>query len=453
MPCYCWVPSGGFRVVYEYANQLVARGHDVAVIHPRRLAFPPAEKFTVRKRIRRMRLAAVETYKHPEIYWHEMDSRVRLEYVPDSSAKYVPEADAIFATAWHTVDSVLRLAPSKGKKCYLIQGYETFLGPRELVEDTWRAPLHKVVIAQWLVELAESLDAGSVTHIPNALDPDVYRVIAPLERRAPRVAMMVSLVPFKASRLGIEALQIARSLHPALQATVFGTVRRPNYIPDWIQYRWNPSQDELVFGIYNGSSIVVSSSVSEGFALPPAEGAACGCAMVSTDSGGVRDFIEHGVTGLLSPPGDPEALAKNICTLLADDELRIRLARAGHECIQRFTWKRSADLMEAFLQRVVRGEAADAAEGCSEKADSLRENGAMAESSPGRKRAKNDNSDGSAPNSGEAADSTRTRPRDAEEFPKPGGGQQVRNDEPGAESRDSVVSETAEKSIGASHAS
>src|SRR5579885_3571237 len=55
MPCYCWVPSGGFRVVYEYANQLVARGHRVTVIHPRRLAFPPEERFTLRQRLRRIR--------------------------------------------------------------------------------------------------------------------------------------------------------------------------------------------------------------------------------------------------------------------------------------------------------------------------------------------------------------------------------------------------------------
>lgn len=117
LPCYCWVPSGGFRVVYEYANQLVARGHQVTVIHPRRLAFPPPEKFTFRQRLRRMRLAAVESTKHPTMYWQEMDPRVRLEFVPDSSARYFPNADIVFATAWHTVASVLALPAHKGEKC------------------------------------------------------------------------------------------------------------------------------------------------------------------------------------------------------------------------------------------------------------------------------------------------------------------------------------------------
>lgn len=146
MPCYCWVPSGGFRVVYEYANRLVARGHRVTVIHPRRLAFPPAERFTLRQRFRRIRLAALEARKRPDLYWHKMDSRVRLEFVAASSAGFFPDADVVFATAWHTVKSVLALPLSKGQKCYLIQGYQTFLGPREEVDLSWRAPLRKVVI-------------------------------------------------------------------------------------------------------------------------------------------------------------------------------------------------------------------------------------------------------------------------------------------------------------------
>ena len=46
---------------------------------------------------------------------------------------------------------------------------------------------------------------------------------------------------------------------------------------------------------------------------------------------------------------DPEALAANVIRLLEDDELRIRLAKAGYERIQEFTWERSTDLLEQFL--------------------------------------------------------------------------------------------------------
>src|SRR3979411_35307 len=108
----------------------------------------------------------------------------------------------------------------------------------------------------------------------------------------------------------------------------------------------SPPQDWIVGELYNRSSIILNSSLTEGFALPPAEGAACGCAIVATDSGGIRDFVQHDVTGLLSPPRNPDALAHNLCLLLRNDDLRIRLARSGSDFIKRFTWDRSADLLE-----------------------------------------------------------------------------------------------------------
>jgi glycosyltransferase involved in cell wall biosynthesis len=117
-----------------------------------------------------------------------------------------------------------------------------------------------------------------------------------------------------------------------------------------MEYAQDPPQERIVQEFYNGSSIVVSPSRAEGFAFPPAEAAACGCAIVATDSGGLRDFVENGVTGLLSPPEDPQALARNICALLGDDDLRVRLARAGNKfVVENLDWERSTSQLERFL--------------------------------------------------------------------------------------------------------
>jgi glycosyltransferase involved in cell wall biosynthesis len=66
----------------------------------------------------------------------------------------------------------------------------------------------------------------------------------------------------------------------------------------------------------------------------------------------VRDFIIHGKTGLLSPPEDPEALARNLCLLLANDDLRIQLAQAGRAFVAGLNWEHSTDLLESFLNPV-----------------------------------------------------------------------------------------------------
>lgn len=353
LPCYAWSASGGFKVVYEYANRLVNRGHQVSVIHPRRLKFPPPEKRSLRHRARAARISLQEIFTKPVIDWHTIDPRVRVLYVPSSDASHIPDGDILFATAWHTVRSVTACPPEKGVQCYLIQHHETFMGPQALVDDTWRAPLRKVVVSRWLAELGDRLGAGEITYIPIGIDRQLYRLTNPIEQRRRQVAMMFSHVPFKGSADGIRALEISRKQFPDLKAVLFGITQRPASVPAWITYVCEPAQSHLIEGILNTSSIVMSPSHSEGFGLPPAEGALCGCAMVATDSGGVRDFIIHGQTGLLSTPRDPEALARNLCTLLANDDLRIRLAEAGRDYVSRFDWEHSTDLLEGFLRQAV----------------------------------------------------------------------------------------------------
>lgn len=349
MPCYMWGPSGGYRVVYEYANRLVARGHRVFVLHPRNLKFAPARRMPLRARLRTTKTRATELVFIPLVDWHPIDPRVEMLFAPSSDERFIPDADVIFATAWHTVQSILQLGPAKGEKCYLLQHYETFLGPHDLVDATWRLPIHKVVVSKWLAQIGRDLGVTELTHIPNGIDHVRYSLKQRIADRQPQVAMMCSSIPFKGCRKGIEALEVAQRRYPNLKVVLFGKERRKQWIPNPFEYHRDPAQEFLVDEIYNKSSIFVSSSVAEGFALPPAEAAACGCAIVATDSGGIRDYVEDGLSGLLSEPGDATGLAANLCRVLGDDDLRIQFARAANAAVKRLDWERSTDLMEKFL--------------------------------------------------------------------------------------------------------
>jgi len=276
-------------------------------------------------------------------------------FVATSDFRNIPDGDAIFATAWHTVPSVLRCPPTKGKKCYLIQHYEVWQGPKGLVDATWQAPLCKIVIAKWLKEVGLELGCQDVTYIPNAINHEIYRCAQPVEGRPRRVAMMFSREQFKGSADGIRALEIAKERFPDLKAVFFSAGRPDGSIPKWVEFHRNPPQDFIVNEIYSQSSILLCPSLSEGWGLPAAEAAACGCAVVSTDNGGVSEFIQHGITGLLSPPGNPARMAENLCKLIKDEQLRVRLAKAGGTSVSRFSWDKSTDLMEDFLMGVTGG--------------------------------------------------------------------------------------------------
>jgi glycosyltransferase involved in cell wall biosynthesis len=201
-----------------------------------------------------------------------------------------------------------------------------------------------------LVDLGKELGADDLTLIPNAIAHNVYRLINPVTARSQQVAMLYSKAAVKGSEYGIAALNIVKRRFPELKAVLFGTCPRQPSIPDWIEYHYNPKQRVIIEHIYNTSAIFLSSSLSEGFPLPPAEAAACGCALVATDIGGFREYISHGKTGLLSAPTDVDGLVRNMSLLLGDSRRRVALATAAGIHVRTFTWPRSTDLLEDFIK-------------------------------------------------------------------------------------------------------
>lgn len=67
----------------------------------------------------------------------------------------------------------------------------------------------------------------------------------------------------------------------------------------------------------------------ESFCLSILEGMCFGCPSVATGVGGVPEVVESGVSGLLVPAGDADALARGAESLIADPKLRARLGAAA----------------------------------------------------------------------------------------------------------------------------
>ncbi|MGE0109866.1 MAG: glycosyltransferase [Bdellovibrionales bacterium] len=68
-------------------------------------------------------------------------------------------------------------------------------------------------------------------------------------------------------------------------------------------------QIDNVFSALNAADLFVLPSRSEAFGNVIVEALACGCPVVSTDSGGPREILENGALGILVPPNDTKELA------------------------------------------------------------------------------------------------------------------------------------------------
>jgi glycosyltransferase involved in cell wall biosynthesis len=101
--------------------------------------------------------------------------------------------------------------------------------------------------------------------------------------------------------------------------------------------------EEQAWAVLRASDVVVNPSYTEGLPTSVLEGALLGRAVLATNVGGTPEIITAGVSGVLVPPRDVEALRRGLDELLSDPQLRERLGIAARdEARRRFDWRLSA---------------------------------------------------------------------------------------------------------------
>jgi glycosyltransferase involved in cell wall biosynthesis len=95
---------------------------------------------------------------------------------------------------------------------------------------------------------------------------------------------------------------------------------------------------------YHGLDVLLLPSFSEGFGLVAAEAGACGVPVVAARASSLPEIVVDDVSGLLTPPGEPAALAAALRRLLAEPDLAARLGAGGRERVSRlFDRERTLD--------------------------------------------------------------------------------------------------------------
>ncbi len=380
--------SGGSRVVFEYANRLVARGHEVSVVYP---LLPISVRYQPTWKELKKNLGALKALGRGKgVRWFGLSARaIRLPLLEPWAMGIVgpsfPDADVVVATAWETAYAVNALGPRKGAKFYFIQHYEAWgcwddeacwaaaekLEPdpsrlclamadvipadarlranKALVDRTYHFPLRKIVISSWLKELVEKkFGEQAAGPVINGINGRIFYPEPPAGgKNRPRVLMPYRPYKNKGTEDGLKALGIVRRKHPEAEYALFGE-KSPAGLPPWATFHKNPSDDELR-RLYSSADVFVSPSWVEGFQLPSMEASACGCADVATNVGAVPDYGIDGRTLLAPPPRRPELLADAILTLLDNPGARREMALRGRAHVGQFTWDKATNTLESIL--------------------------------------------------------------------------------------------------------
>ncbi|MCD8352014.1 MAG: glycosyltransferase family 4 protein [Planctomycetaceae bacterium] len=90
-----------------------------------------------------------------------------------------------------------------------------------------------------------------------------------------------------------------------------------------------------VSGQLNQLDLLVEPSLQEGLGMSVMQAMATGVPVVATGVGGLYDLIEDGVTGVMVPAADAEALAEAIWRLLKNTSERLEMAKQAREMIEK----------------------------------------------------------------------------------------------------------------------
>ena len=355
-PSFPRLPGGGARTYYEHANGLARRGYDVTVVHSLnyRTGLVHGVADRLRERARYLKAGLIRR----RVSWMQIDSRVRLAYVPRLSpdAK-LPPADIRVGTFWRTTEFLGTLRDDSTACAQLIQAYEVWAGPVDRVNAAWLLPFPAAVVSSELREkaLAMGVPPQRLHLVFNGLDHDTFRVTNPPAARKPVLTFLAHPAPVKGLSTAIAVSERVHAEAPHTEIIAFGSGPRPGEMPDYVSYYRRPVGSELV-EIYNRTAVFLCPSDSEGWGFPSIEAMACGAALVSTRNGGVNDFAVDGNSAILCDVGDVAALSGAVLALLGDPDRRIALAAAGAASASRFTWEASSDSFAAMIADAMPGQ-------------------------------------------------------------------------------------------------
>ena len=312
-------PCGGVKVVFEHANRLHDRGHNVSII-------------------------ARQQWTSTD--WFGLNVPVTYGGI-DS----IPACDIAVATFYTTIPAVMK---SQARvKIHLSQGYEGLYQDAETVKKHYQMAENTICVSKWLQSVIMDKTGKAATYIKNGLDPYVYSFKTHnINITRPRVLVVGEELEIKNTRTVLSALS---KLKNRIDVVRMFSGKDPLYesykMPDMTQHE--------IAAVYDSCDILVSASKQvEGFGLPPLEAMASGCMVITTDNGGNKEYIKPGHNCLLID-GSEDSIISAIQKILGNPSLANELPLQGLETAKQYKWDTAIDNLEEHFMSLADTTSAD----------------------------------------------------------------------------------------------
>ncbi len=182
-----------------------------------------------------------------------------------------------------------------------------------------------------------------MTSVRTGIDLERYR---PLDKTAvrtrlhianrPTLGILATLRDWKGHQQLLEAMAALRADFPEWQLLVIGDGPQREALEMRVEelklsdrVRFVGNQDNVPEWLSALDLFTLPSYGDEGVPQGIMQAMACGLAVVSTPVGAIGEAVQDGVTGLMTAPRDPAALAATLARLMGNDGLRTQMGAAG----------------------------------------------------------------------------------------------------------------------------
>lgn len=376
--------GGAGRVAGDIARELHRRGHVLDVICPDAVAAMETEPLAPGLTVHRMPAGDGAQAKQLDYAYTPRMAGEAFEYlraqVPLSEVAVFHDNGGFFQNLLPLEALLLEAMPQalallqfqiQYRPLFAAEGLQVpnapalIAGQRRLAQLVRAQPRHAIAFLS-RAERDEGLasfqlgEREGVHLVPNAIPMDRYagldRCVPLWEMNGPpRIALAGRLgAPMKGLDLALRGL--AAIAHKAdFVVQLIGHQPQTECLPAALAGRiqstgWLDARG--VADALHGCAAFLMPSRYEPFGLLALEAHAVMCPVIASDTGGLRDIIVHGETGLLCDPAQvPEEIARHTLALLRDNDLREDLTLAAYGRLrERYTLGTVCDQLEALFQ-------------------------------------------------------------------------------------------------------
>jgi glycosyltransferase involved in cell wall biosynthesis len=214
-----------------------------------------------------------------------------------------------------------------------------------------------------ILQLKYNLDSDRTAYIPNGVEPRFF-----VPRRYDSAGPLKLLYAGTwLDQRGIyylrDALEHLAAQWPGITMTFAGCSCPPETVKEFfgsklastvVVHPLVPSgQMHELFSIHD---IFLFPSLMEGLPSVLLEAMASGMPVITAETCGMPDVLEDNFNGLLVPPADAPAIEEAVLRLAKSPDLRQRLGQAAQQTMKRYTWERSAIMLEKLFRHVIASE-------------------------------------------------------------------------------------------------